>query len=510
MTDVLFLALVLFVALFLLRSMKETRSKFTLVGLGTFSFLTFLTRQMSGLPIFLGFGLFYFLSTRANPDEKRTSPLFTISILFLASALSMLAWTLWLRVYAHEFDAIWRDSASSLSDFFTDPLERKYFNESIFSVLKNCFRFNDYRFGGNFSPVLLFPTLFLAAFGVSAFVIKERNHFAFLRRKDSLFLYWLLSYLPFQASHVHGFHYLVQIIPPIAFFAMVGLTSLKRWLSPWMIAGIVVVNSAPSVWMIASESEVLMPSHYSKMAAYIQDKEHTNTQTAVASHWPTFAYYSRMPTVSHVYLAHKGYRLENYSRWTNIRFVEIPQFERYFAQLSGEQRKFMMSNFAWVEAHCTNVNPEMGLATDDHFALFDCWRSPRTPAPWAITGRIVTKDKTIENGTLVVGGHLILDIIEGDVFKKYPDLKTRIETHATFYPGLINLYDHMMWNTSGSIKLNQPFESMAQFHKTKAFKKLKQRYAQERKLGGCELNDFLELIKLLSGETSVQSSFQYK
>jgi hypothetical protein len=142
----------------------------------------------------------------------------------------------------------------------------------------------------------------------------------------------------------------------MAFFAMYGLISLKHWLRPWMIAGIVVVNIMPSVWMIASESEVLMPSHYSQMAAYIQGKEHTSAQTAVASHWPTFAYYSKMPTVSHVYLAHKGYRLENVSRSTNIRFVEIPRFERYFAQLSGEQRKFMKSNFAWVEAHCTDVD----------------------------------------------------------------------------------------------------------------------------------------------------------
>ncbi|MFH1727011.1 MAG: glycosyltransferase family 39 protein [Pseudomonadota bacterium] len=507
-TDILSLLFVIFALYFVFKIIREEKVKYYVL-LGLMIFLNMFSRQMAYLPVFLSIIIFLIILFYLKQiDNKKLIK--TTSCIIIGFCFSFI-WILILYLNSSAFDAIWRDPGASEISVFLKPLLSKYSASSFLLNINNLFDFENYKYGGNFSFYFLLPQIILSLIGLTLSINELFRAKAKQKYLDIVWILWFSSFILYQLSHSHHISYLLVLLPPTIFWATKSLSIKKHVFTKTLLFVFIPFCTILPFVMIANEREVLQDTEYAKMAKYISLKTLGNDETAIVTYAPTFTYYLRKPVQSHLYLKNKSESYEKYMRENNIRFVEmeLPGDLNNFAW--AKENNITRKEFDWVFKNCVDVSENAGIKTEEKYHLFDCWKKDiGFPYIWALNGRVVMDEKIEENAFIIIKGNKIYDIVEEAQLNKYEGIEKTIFTEGTIYPGLINLHDHFLWNYLNTIKVTEKYNSFFEFQKSKSYKKLKKEFNETRNKLACTLNDYSEFKKLINGETSVQSSYQYR
>jgi cytosine/adenosine deaminase-related metal-dependent hydrolase len=137
--------------------------------------------------------------------------------------------------------------------------------------------------------------------------------------------------------------------------------------------------------------------------------------------------------------------------------------------------------------------------------LLACAAATAQEANYALKGTIVTSDKVIENGTILISGSKIQDL--GTSISLPPNIQV-IDTGGLILPGFIDLHNHLTWNLLPRWKPNKEFGNRYDWQQTLAYKMalVTPHAGVLRNNLGCDMNRYAEVKAIVQGETSVIGS----
>src|SRR5438270_1303551 len=124
---------------------------------------------------------------------------------------------------------------------------------------------------------------------------------------------------------------------------------------------------------------------------------------------------------------------------------------------------------------------------------------------YALKGKIVTPDRVIEGGTIVILGNKIREIGTNSVLT---DETRVIDTGGIIVPGFVDLHNHLTWNLLPRWKPNKEFANRYEWQQMAMYKiALVTPHGEIFKKGlGCDTNRYAEVKAIVQGETSVVGS----
>lgn len=127
---------------------------------------------------------------------------------------------------------------------------------------------------------------------------------------------------------------------------------------------------------------------------------------------------------------------------------------------------------------------------------------------YALNGTLVTPDRVIPNGEILVSGEKISAV--GNRVNSPPDSK-KIETDSFIFPGLIDLHNHITWNIFPRWKPNILFANRYEWQQLPAYSSAINAPHFELVSEGlnCEMYKYGELKAIVGGATSVTGSFPF-
>jgi 5-methylthioadenosine/S-adenosylhomocysteine deaminase len=126
-------------------------------------------------------------------------------------------------------------------------------------------------------------------------------------------------------------------------------------------------------------------------------------------------------------------------------------------------------------------------------------------AKYALKGKIVTPDKVIEGGTIVVLGNKI-QAMGADI--SIPADTRVIDTGGIIVPGFIDLHNHLTWNLLPRWRPNKEFANRYEWQQSTIYQIALVTPHGElfKKNLGCDMNRYAEVKAIVQGETSVVGS----